>query len=166
MTNFDDSFLRIAKCGRTIGLKGELALWPISNVEARYIKGSLLFDDDKNIFEIEKIRTNKDHYVVKFIGIDNLEHAKTIVNLELLAPPLNDDILESGEFFVHDLLDKIIIDTDGVEHGLVKTVIPNAASDLLENEKRQLVPFCFIEKFDDRYVYVNAPEGLFDLGEK
>lgn len=162
----NEDLLRIAKCGRTIGLKGDLALWPISNVEERYIKGSLFVDNDNNNFEIEKIRPNKDHYVVKFVNFDTVEQAKTLVNLELLAAPLDDDVLDDGEFFVHDVLDKIIKDTDGIEHGVVKSVIPNAASDLLENDKGDLVPFRFIEKFDDKYVYVNVPIGLFDLDEK
>jgi ribosomal 30S subunit maturation factor RimM len=104
---------------------------------------------------------------VKFVGFDTVEQAKTLVNLELLAAPLDDDVLDDGEFFVHDVLDKIIKDTDGIEHGVVKSVIPNAASLIyLKMIKVILVPFRFIEKFDDKYVYVNVPIGLFDLDEK
>ena len=60
---------------------------------------------------------------------------------------------------------KIIKDADGVERGIVKSVVPNLASDLLENQNGDLVPFRFIKSFDDNFVYVDTPEGLFELGE-
>lgn len=165
MTKFDDTYLRVAKIGRTIGLKGELALWPISNIDERYEIGSVLIDKDSNKFEISKIRQQKDQYVVKFVGYETIESAEPLVNIELYAEPLDDSVLADGEFFNHDVLDKIIKEVDGTQRGTVKDVIPNAASDLLENENGDLVPFRFITHFDDKYVYIDAPEGLFDLGE-
>ena len=72
----------IAKCGRTIGLKGEIVLWPISNVEQRYLVGSIFVDKNGNEFTIDKIRPLKDQYVVKFKGFDNIEQVKKFVNIE------------------------------------------------------------------------------------
>lgn len=165
MTTYNDSFLRVAKIGRTIGLKGELALWPISNVDERYMVGSVLVDKDSNEYEISKIRQQKEQYVVKFVGYETIEAAEPLVNVELFGEPLDETVLNEGEFFAHDVLDKTIKETDGTERGVIKDVIPNAASDLLENENGDLVPFRFITHFDDKYVYIDAPEGLFDLGE-
>jgi 16S rRNA processing protein RimM len=165
MNDFDDTFLRIAKCGRTIGLKGEIVLWPISNVEQRFILGSNFVDSKNNILTINKIRPNKDHYIVKFDGFENIEDVKPLVNLELFGEPLVSSVLDEGEYFAHDVVGKIIKDADGVERGIVKSVVPNLASDLLENQNGDLVPFRFIKSFDDNFVYVDTPEGLFELGE-
>ena len=63
MRALDDSYLRIAKCGRTIGLKGEIVLWPISNVEQRYLVGSIFVDKNGNEFTIDKIRPLKDQCI-------------------------------------------------------------------------------------------------------
>ena len=152
MRALDDSYLRIAKCGRTIGLKGEIVLWPISNVEQRYLVGSIFVDKNGNEFTIDKIRPLKDQYVVKFKGFDNIEQVKKFVNIEFFGEPLTADVLG-----------KIIKDSSNIEHGIVKDVIPNAASDLLENDNGNLIPFRFIESFDDKYVYIDPPEGLFEL---
>lgn len=165
MTTYNDSFLRVAKIGRTIGLKGELALWPISNVDERYEVGSVLIDKDSNEYEIAKIRQQKDQYVVKFVGYETIESVEPLVNVELFGEALDETVLDKGEFFAHDVLDKTIKEVDGTERGKVVDVIPNAASDLLENENGDLVPFRFITHFDDKYVYIDAPEGLFDLGD-
>ncbi|MBP9115329.1 MAG: 16S rRNA processing protein RimM [Acidimicrobiia bacterium] len=163
MRALDDSYLRIAKCGRTIGLKGEIVLWPISNVEQRYLVGSIFVDKNGNEFTIDKIRPLKDQYVVKFKGFDNIEQVKKFVNIEFFGEPLTADVLDEGEYFAHDVLGKIIKDSSNIEHGIVKDVIPNAASDLLENDNGNLIPFRFIESFDDKYVYIDPPEGLFEL---
>ena len=168
MNDFDDTFLRIAKCGRTIGLKGEIVLWPISNVEQRFILGSNFVDSKNNILTINKIRPNKDHYIVKFDGFENIEDVKPLVNLELHI------ILEDRGRNHGGVRQQICAgrgagagrdDADGVERGIVKSVDPNLASDLLENQNGDLVPFRFIKSFDDNFVYVDTPEGLFELGE-
>ena len=102
---------------------------------------------------------------MKFVGYESIESAEPLVNVELYGEPLDNTVLDDGEFFAHDVLDKVIKEADGTERGVIKDVIPNAASDLLENENGYLVPFRFITHFDDKYVYIDAPEGLFDLGE-
>lgn len=155
-----DHFLRIAKCGRPKGLKGEVALWPISNVDDRYVQGSIFTSSDYRTFEIEKIRNNKDHYIVKFVDIDDRTAAESIVNVELFAEPLTDDVLEDGEFFIHDCLGKTLVDQTDAPYGIITNVIPNAASDLLETENGELVPFRFITSIDETSVHVDVPEGL------
>ena len=44
--------------------------------------------------------------------------------------------------------------------------IPNAASDLRETDGGVLVPFRFITRVDEDNVYLEAPEGLFDVDDK
>lgn len=160
-----ENYLRIATCGRAVGLKGDLSLWPISNVEQRFEKGVELFFDDMTSVVIESIRNRKDHYVVRFAGMARREDAEALVNKVLHAPALESDVLSDGEFFVHDCIDKTIVDQDGVEHGVVVRITPNAASDLLETDRGDLIPFQFITSIDD-VVHVDVPEGLFGINEK
>ena len=74
--------------------------------------------------------------------------------------------LQEGEFFVHDCLSKIVIDSNGESRGVVQRFIPNASSDLLELEFGVLVPFKFISRIDEDTIYLDEPEGLFDIEDK
>lgn len=161
-----DTYLRIAKCGKVVGLKGEISLWPISNVEERFAVGSRLYLEDGKSFSIEKIRWQKDHYVVRFEDHMRREDVENYVNDVLYGEPLDHDALDEGEFFVHDCVGKNILDQDGIDRGKALKYIPNAASDLLETSEGILVPFRFISRVDEDNVYLNAPEGLFDVNDK
>ena len=162
----DTDLLRIAKCGRVVGLKGEIALWPISNFEQRYEIGSCLIVEDDKALEIEKIRTKKDHYIVKFLGFDTREDIEDLVNKILYAKKLDSSVLEDGEFFVDECLDADVIDSCGIFRGKVQKYIENASSDLLELDSGALVPFKFISRIEDDTIYLKEPEGLFDIEEK
>lgn len=159
-------FLRVAKCGRVVGLKGEISLWPISNVEQRYEIGSELFLENGQSLVIEKIRIHKDHYVAKFQDRSRREDVETLTNEILFGAPLQADVLDEGEFFVHDCVGKNLIDQNGNDRGRAVKFIPNAASDLLETDGGVLVPFRFITRVDEDNVYLEAPEGLFDVDDK
>ena len=161
--NTDTSnFLRVATCGRVIGLKGEISLWPISNVQERYELGATFFTDTGNELTISSIRFHKDHYVVRFEDKNSREDVENLVNEVLYAPELNEDVLEDGEFFAHDVIGKKLIDQNSIERGTVKAFIENAASDLMETQTGDLVPFTFITKVDEA-VHIDAPDGLFEI---
>lgn len=164
--NLPEDYLRIAKCGRVVGLKGEIALWPISNVEQRFSVGAVFFLEDEKSLSIEKLRLKKDHYIVKFDGLNTREEVEGLTNQLLFAPPLDQDELDEGEFFVHDCVGKNLVDQDGNSRGVAKKFIPNAASDLLENDEGILIPFRFIVQVDDQNVYLDVPEGLFEVDDK
>lgn len=161
-----DNYLRIAKCGRVVGLKGEISLWPISNVDERFNEGTQFFFEDGTSLLVEKIRWQKDHYVVLFQGHSRREDVEGFVNSIAYGEPLDQGALEEGEFFVHDCVGKTLIDQDGVTRGKALKYIPNAASDLLETDGGILVPFRFISNVDDENVYLDAPAGLFDVNDK
>ncbi len=161
-----DNYLRIAKCGKVVGLKGEISLWPISNVDERFVASSQYFLDDGSVLTVEKIRWQKDHYVVLFEGHSRREDVEGLVNAIVYGEPLDQDLLEEGEFFVHDCVGKTLIDQDGASRGKAVKYIPNAASDLLETDDGVLIPFRFISRVDENNVYLDAPEGLFDVNDK
>lgn len=161
-----DEFLRIAKCGRAVGLKGEITLWPISNIDQRFKIGSKYFLENEVQLIVEKIRLKKDHYIVKFEGCERREDVDHLTNKILFAPPLTPEDLEEGEFFVHDCLGKNLVDQDGNSRGKAVKFIPNAASDLIENDDGFLIPFRFIVQIDNENVYLDVPEGLFELDDK
>lgn len=165
MPALDKNFLRVAKCGKPVGLKGEVTLWPISNLDQRFVVDAQYRDQNGIEYRVEKIRPQKDYFVVKFFGVSDRDSAEKIVNTELFAEPISEDILEQGEYFHHQCLDKTLIDQDNIEHGVIVKVIESAASDLLETKSGALVPFRFITKIDENSVFVDVPDGLFEIVE-
>ena len=165
-SNRNDDLLRVAKCGRVVGLKGEIALWPISNVPQRFDIGSELILDDDRVLTIDNVRNKKDHFIVRFAGLDARTDVEKLVNKLLFGRKLEESALQEGEFFVHDCLSKIVIDSNGESRGVVQRFIPNASSDLLELEFGVLLPFKFISRIDEDTIYLDEPEGLFDIEDK
>ena len=51
------------------------------------------------------------------------------------------------------------LDTDGVRHGTVVTVLDNPASDLLELDSGRLVPLTFVVSHEPGRVVVDVPPG-------
>jgi len=162
----NSELLRIAKCGRVVGLKGEIALWPISNVEERYEVGSQLIVDENRVLEIVNVRPKKDHLIVKFSGLSTREDVEDLVNKVLYGEPLTEEALEPGEFFIHDCIGKQVVDSNGVKRGKAQKYIPNTSSDLLELESGVLVPFKFIDRIENGIIYLEEPDGLFDIEDK
>lgn len=158
-------YLRIATIGKVVGLKGEINLWPISNVYQRFLSGSKLFLESGQELVIENIREKNDHYIVRFADMYSRNSVENLVNLVVYGQPLSGDVLDDGEFFVHDCIDKQIVDLDGKTHGVIVRVNPNNASDLLETDTGDLIPFRFITKIDE-HVHVDVPDGLFDLNSE
>ena len=165
-TNQSNELLRVAKCGRVVGLKGEISLWPISNVPERYEVGSELYIDFQTSLKIRNVRNKKDHFIVKFEGLETREDVENLVNVLLYGQELDHEALNDGEFFVHDCLSKNVIDSKGNNRGVVKRFIPNTSSDLLELDSGLLVPFKFISEIDDDQIFLDEPEGLFEIEDK
>lgn len=161
----NSDLLRIATCGRAVGLKGEIALWPISNIEERYRVGSIFFTDDNTELIINTIREHKDHYIVRFEGKSSREDIENLVNEVLYAPALEMEILDDGEFFAHDVIGKTLIDQNGIDRGKVTSFIENAASDLMETQDGNLVPFTFINRIEGDSIHIEAPDGLFEIND-
>jgi 16S rRNA processing protein RimM len=130
----------------------------VSNRVERVSKGAELWLDDRRLV-VASSRPHSEKYLVRFEGFDHRDQVNDLRGI-VSAVPLDDD----DEIWVHDVIGSVVTDQHGVEHGEVVAVQDNPASDLLVLADGLLVPARFIDRIDEGIVYVDVPDGLFELG--
>lgn len=141
------------------GLSGEVAVRPITNVDARFAVGSVLFDGEREL-RVESSRRHRDGWLVKFGGIDDRSAAERLRRTTLTAEA--DGQAPDEGFWVHDLVGASVTDPSGELIGTVDAVQVNPAHDLLVLDTGELVPVVFIAEVAPGHVVIDAPEGLVD----
>ncbi|MGE3148013.1 MAG: ribosome maturation factor RimM [Pseudorhodoplanes sp.] len=137
----------VAQVGAAHGLKGEVRVFSFTeNPEDFRRYGPLQSKDGKRTLTIAAVRPGRDHFVVKFEGIDDRDAADLLRNMELyvardsLPAPSADDT-----FYHADLLGLTATYRDGARAGEVIAVHNFGAGDLLEIRRdgadALLVPF-------------------------
>ena len=165
-------FLTVGQIVRTIGLKGEVKIYPSTHFrDTRFKKGSRVFLlNDNN--EIERELTIKSHRVngncdnLIFEEISSIEEAEKI-NKKYLFVEKNREILGKNEFFYSDLVGMKVDFDNGKEIGVVKAIEEYNSYVTLRvktNGKDVLVPFveAFIKSvsLEEKQIIVKFIEGL------
>jgi 16S rRNA processing protein RimM len=65
--------------------------------------------------------------------------------------------------WVHELVGRPVVLTDGTRVGVITEVEANPASDLLVLDSGGLVPVAFVVDSTAAHVTIDPPDGLFDL---
>ena len=165
-------FLTVGQVVRTIGLKGEVKIYPSTHFrDTRFKKGSRVFLlNDNN--EIERELTIKAHRVngdcdnLIFEEITSIEEAEKI-NKKYLFVEKNREILGKNEYFYSDLIGMKIDFDNGKKIGVVKAIEEYNSYVTLRvktDGKDVLVPFvqAFIKSvsLEDKQIIVKFIEGL------
>lgn len=154
----DDGLLEVGHIRRAHGLRGDVFVQLTSDLDARVAPGaSFLAGDERLVVETSR-RASNGRRVVKFDRIGDRTAAEKYANRPLRAEPLEDP----EALWVHDLIGRRVVESDGTEHGVCVSVIANPAADLLELDSGALVPSNFVVSNDD-VIIVDTPDGLFDL---
>ena len=165
-------FLTVGQVVRTIGLKGEVKIYPSTHFrDTRFSKGSRVFLlNDKNEVEreltIKLHRTNGDCDNLIFEEITTVEEAEKIVH-HYLCVEKDQKFLKNGEFFYSDLVGMTCeFDTGKIIGKVTKIEEYNSYATLRvkTSEKEVLIPFvkAFIKSvsLEDQKIIVNFIEGL------
>ena len=156
-------WLEVGTIGKAHGLKGEVVVdFVTDRVDERTAVGSELRLGDRTLV-VKSARPHQRKWLIHFDGVTDRTDAERLRGGVLEAAAFDDpDVL-----FVHELIDKVVVDQHGTRHGNVVAVVENPASDLLELENGRLVPLAFVVEDDDGelqpdVVRVSVPPGLLD----
>ena len=165
-------FLTVGQIVRTVGLKGEVKVYPSTHFrETRFKKGARVFLLNDN-HEIEKEltikthRTNGDCDNLIFEEIASIEEAEKI-NKKYLFVEKNQGFLGENQFFYSDLIGMKVSFDNGKEIGTVKGIeeyCSYATLRVKNSQKDVLIPFvkAFIKSvsLEDKKIIINYIEGL------
>lgn len=174
-------FIAIGKIVKTIGIKGNLKIIPLTDFPDRFYKTKniLLFNEKNSSFYANKNSGGYDFsfseckvfdkYInVKFVSFDTIEKSRELINLLVLVNEKERIKLEDGLFYYYDLIDFEIYDNDKLIGRLV-SVLNYGSGDLFNinyEDREILIPYNkeFVKKIDmeKKRIDVQLIEGFLD----
>ncbi len=147
--------IAVARLGRTVGLRGDMRFFDLSDFPEQFFKGAK-FESDRGVLEIEYI--NPKRGTVKFKGFDTPEDAKRLTNAYLYSDEESTrQNIELGEdeYFWFDIIGCDIFE-NGELLGRVKDIqrLPSADYLLVETneELAKEMPKSFLLPYQDQFI--------------
>ena len=167
--------LKVGKIVNTHSLKGEVKVISSTDFEEeRFKKGSKLLITRGNqlIREVvvQSYRNHKNFLLVKFEGIDSVEEAEKLKNLQIKIDSDKVGELEENEFYFHQIIGCEVFDENDKNLGEIIDILTPGANDVWvikgENGKEILIPYIedVVKKIDiiSKKVNIEVMEGLID----
>lgn len=167
--------LNVGKIINTHGLKGELKILSRTNFEEeRFKEGSKLLITQGNKVvkevEVEFARFHKGKYLIKFVGINDINEAEIYKNMQIKVSDEYLCDLDEGEFYFYEIIGCEVFDENKNLLGEVIDILQTGANDVWVvkslNNKEYLIPYIddIIKEIniEEKKIFIAKMEGLFD----
>jgi 16S rRNA processing protein RimM len=131
----------------THGVRGELRLLPHSFPCRTLRPGLTVFlqdaDGQSQAYTLERARPRAPFVIVKFAGVDSMDHARTLRELTLAVEETGLPPLEAGEFYYYRVRGLAVRTTAGADVGKIDHVFFSGGHDVWvvrRGEKEYLIP--------------------------
>lgn len=169
-----EELVTIAKIVRPRGLRGELVADMLTDFPDRFkgLTTVLGIGPDGSRFElrIENFWFQKNRVILKFEGVDSVESADPLRNVEICIPESDAVELDEDEFFDWQLEGCSVETIDGEPIGKVRELLRTGGTEVLvvENSgKEYLIPFaetiCIEVDIASKRIVIDPPEGLLEF---
>ena len=169
-------FITLARVVKTQGRHGEIAAEVHTDVPDRFVAGMKLFalgqaQEARRELEVEDLWPHKGLVVLKFRGVDSMNHAETLIGAELQVPSAERAQLDRGWNYVSDLVGCVVFDR-GREIGHIADVQFGAGEApllIVESKSGERLDIPFAEAYlgsvdvPTRQVQMNLPEGMLQI---
>jgi 16S rRNA processing protein RimM len=117
---------------RAHGVKGEVAVRPLSQVPSRFEPGSTVFRDQDSTkpLRVASMRPDRDRLLVTFEGIGERTAAEGLRGAYLFVPASWAPPLPEGEYWPHQLLGSEVVTESGEGVGLLSEILHTHANDV------------------------------------
>ena len=123
--------ITVARVIKPFGLRGRVAVEPLTDFPERFAPGSILFIDDQP-FEVTASRPQRQRWVLKFKDISTPEDAETLRGALLQIPESQLHPLPDGQYYRFQIVGLLAVTKDGRELGPVKDVLETPANDVYQ----------------------------------
>jgi len=173
-------FITLARVVKTQGRRGEVAAEIHTGVPDRFSAGMAVLalpptesasPEARRELEVEQIWPHKGLLVLKFLGVDSISEAESLIGCELQVPSSERAVLDPGWNYVSDLAGCTVFD-HGLEIGRIADVqfgTGEASLLVVKNSAGQQfdIPFAqaYLEAMDlgRRQVRMNLPQGMLEI---
>ena len=165
----------VARAVKTRGLKGEVVADLLTDFPERFEGLDRLIAVDssggRRAVKLENYWFQGDRIVLKFVGVDDPESARSLINTEFAVAEADRVKLPEDEFYDWELAGCVVETVDGRVLGKVREVMKTGGvSNLIidnQGEHEYLVPMAasIVLHVDvsEKRIRVDPPEGLLDL---
>ena len=165
-----DSRIRIGQITSAVGIKGEVRVFPYTDIPERFKKLGEVELDGTSV-KIESSRVAKNMVVLKLAGTDDRNAAERLRGKDLFVQREKLSGIPEDTFFSQDLEGLCVVDEEGRPVGTLSAVLQRSAQDLYEITKEDgktfLLPAVkeFVRKIDLEAgtITVRLIEGISDL---
>jgi 16S rRNA processing protein RimM len=137
----EEELLAVGRVSRAHGVRGEVAVQSLTEVEERFASGSVLRLEDGRRLTVQASRPHHHSLLVKFAEVPDRTTAEALRGQVLLvearvAPPID----ENDRFWVHQVVGLEVATEDGRQLGRVLEVQANPANDLWVTDTGAVIP--------------------------
>ena len=122
--------IAVGKVTRVHGVKGEVAVLVLSEVEDRFAEGSRLFSDDGRELTVTRSRRDRGRVLVTFEGIADRRQAQAIQGSYLMIDESELPDLPEGSYWPFQLEGCHVVTESGRSLGAIREVMHTEANDV------------------------------------
>jgi 16S rRNA processing protein RimM len=134
------TLLAVGRIARAHGIRGEVAVKPLSEVEERFAPMSVLLTEDGRSFTVRTARPHHAGLLVRFEEVASRDEAEQLRGELLLVPAEKAPELPEGSYWPHELIGLEVVTEEGRSLGAITEVAHNPANDVWTTDKGVLVP--------------------------
>lgn len=128
-------FYNVGKIVNTHGIRGEVRVMATTDfMEERFAAGETLYLQQKSgeplALTVESARPHKGFILVKFKDYDNINDVQGFRNRELLVSAADQQPLEDGQYYYHQIIGLKVKTVEGRELGTIKEILSPGANDV------------------------------------
>ena len=137
-----DKYFRVGEIVNTHGLKGEVKVKPLTDDVNNFKRYGKVLVEGKDWRNILGVKFQKDRVILKLEGIDSIDEAEKYKTKKLSVLREDEPDLEEGEYYVCDLKECTVYDTNGTNLGRIYDVLSTKNNDVywIRKPKELLIP--------------------------
>jgi 16S rRNA processing protein RimM len=120
----------VGRITRPHGLKGELSVLVLSEVEGRFAEGAVVYLEDGRALTVDAARRHRGGLLVKFREVPDRTAAERLARSVLVVPESSSPELPEGSWWDHQLVGCEVVTDSGRSLGTLREVIHTAANDV------------------------------------
>ena len=133
----------MGRVNRPHGVRGEVSVTVLSEVEARFSPGSILQLEDGRAMTVASSRPDRGKLLVRFEDVTDRTAAEPLVGAYLFVSAEEVPAAQEGSFWPHELVGSEVVTDEGRSLGRIAEVILGAANDVWvarDGDREVLVP--------------------------
>ncbi|TMK81041.1 MAG: 16S rRNA processing protein RimM [Actinobacteria bacterium] len=130
--NAGAGWIAVGRVSRAHGIRGEVAVLPLSEVPGRFEPGARLFvgENGDRTLTVAAARPHQQRVLVRFAEVDDRDAASALTGAYLFVPQGSSPSLPEGSYWPHELEGCQVRTTSGRVLGEIREVVRTPANDV------------------------------------